>query len=195
MTGSGTGKSGCPATSEDRRNPESPGASSHNRRSWIALRAPVLPAVHILRTQVIPALEPVQFSWTSHRSMFWRLLFSVPTASPRPYHPEPEHSDSIIREVNRMTKMPAFRGVIQDVGGPDSEYVLPFLQTVGNQWCLCGINAAARPVKTSVPVIKNNAGCLPGFGDIRVIRTKNIFPRFSGIRYDLASCRRFGYLE
>jgi uncharacterized radical SAM protein YgiQ len=67
--------------------------------------------------QPIPALEPVQFSVTSHRGCFGGCSFCALT-----HHQgriiQSRSSDSIIREVSRMTKMRAFRGIIQDIGGP-----------------------------------------------------------------------------
>jgi uncharacterized radical SAM protein YgiQ len=67
--------------------------------------------------QPVPALEPVRFSVTSHRGCFGECSFCALT-----HHQgriiQSRSSDSIIREVTRMTKMPAFKGIIQDVGGP-----------------------------------------------------------------------------
>jgi uncharacterized radical SAM protein YgiQ len=65
----------------------------------------------------VPALEPVQFSITSHRGCFGACSFCALT-----HHQgriiQSRSSASIIREVTRMTTMKAFRGIVQDVGGP-----------------------------------------------------------------------------
>ena len=72
---------------------------------------------HSSYQQPIPALEPVQFSITSHRGCFGGCSFCALT-----HHQgriiQSRSSDSIVREVTRMTKMPEFRGIVQDVGGP-----------------------------------------------------------------------------
>ena len=65
----------------------------------------------------IPALEPVQFSVTSHRGCFGACSFCALT-----HHQgriiQSRSGASIIREVTLMTKMPEFKGIVQDVGGP-----------------------------------------------------------------------------
>jgi uncharacterized radical SAM protein YgiQ len=65
----------------------------------------------------VPALEPVQFSITSHRGCFGACSFCALT-----HHQgriiQSRSIASIVREVTRMTKMKAFRGIVQDVGGP-----------------------------------------------------------------------------
>lgn len=65
----------------------------------------------------VPALEPVQFSITSHRGCFGACSFCALT-----HHQgriiQSRSIASIVREVTRMTKMKTFRGIVQDVGGP-----------------------------------------------------------------------------
>jgi len=65
----------------------------------------------------VPALEPVQFSVTSHRGCFGACSFCALT-----HHQgriiQSRSPESILREVARMEKMPEFRGIVQDVGGP-----------------------------------------------------------------------------
>jgi uncharacterized radical SAM protein YgiQ len=65
----------------------------------------------------VPALEPVQFSVTSHRGCFGGCSFCALT-----HHQgriiQSRSVESIVREVTRMTKMKEFRGVVQDIGGP-----------------------------------------------------------------------------
>ena len=68
-------------------------------------------------TEPIPALEPVRFSVVSHRGCFGACSFCALT-----HHQgriiQSRSADSIVREVERMAKMPGFAGVVQDVGGP-----------------------------------------------------------------------------
>ena len=67
--------------------------------------------------QPIPALEPVRFSVTSHRGCFGACSFCALT-----HHQgrivQCRSSESLMREVTRMTRMPGFKGIVQDVGGP-----------------------------------------------------------------------------
>jgi uncharacterized radical SAM protein YgiQ len=145
---------------------------------------------HPSYTQVIPALEPVQFSVTSHRGCFGACSFCALT-----HHQgriiQSRSSDSIIREVNRMTKMPAFRGVIQDVGGPTANmYCLSC-----NQWETSGAcvdkrcSPACKNLSTSH---KEQCRLLTRIRGISGVR--HIFIG-SGIRYDLALADDSGYLE
>jgi uncharacterized radical SAM protein YgiQ len=72
---------------------------------------------HPSYTESIPALEPVRFSVVSHRGCFGACSFCALT-----HHQgriiQSRSADSIVREVERMAKMPDFTGVVQDVGGP-----------------------------------------------------------------------------
>jgi len=67
--------------------------------------------------QPIPALEPVRFSVVSHRGCFGACSFCALT-----HHQgriiQARSIPSLVREVTRMTKMPGFKGIVQDVGGP-----------------------------------------------------------------------------
>jgi uncharacterized radical SAM protein YgiQ len=72
---------------------------------------------HPSYTNIIPALETVQFSVTSHRGCFGSCSFCALT-----HHQgriiQSRSSESIIREVTHMTRMPGFKGIVQDIGGP-----------------------------------------------------------------------------
>ncbi len=65
----------------------------------------------------IPALAPVKFSIISHRGCFASCSFCALT-----HHQgrivQSRSIESIEREVKRMVKMPGFKGIVQDVGGP-----------------------------------------------------------------------------
>ncbi len=65
----------------------------------------------------IPALEPVRFSITSHRGCFGSCSFCALT-----HHQgrivSSRSIESLVREAEGLTKLPGFKGVIQDVGGP-----------------------------------------------------------------------------
>lgn len=74
---------------------------------------------HPSYTQPVPALEPVQFSLVTHRGCFGGCSFCAIT-----HHQgrviSSRSEESLIREAQRITKMPKFRGTIQDVGGPSA---------------------------------------------------------------------------
>ncbi len=67
--------------------------------------------------QPIPALAPVRFSITSHRGCFASCSFCALT-----HHQgrivQSRSMESISNEVKRIAKMPSFKGIVQDVGGP-----------------------------------------------------------------------------
>jgi uncharacterized radical SAM protein YgiQ len=145
---------------------------------------------HPSYTERVPALEPVQFSITSHRGCFGACSFCALT-----HHQgriiQSRSSASIIREVTKMTRMPEFKGIVQDVGGPTANmYGLSC-----NLWEKYGAckdkhcSPSCKNLKTShanqVELLKKLRG-IPG--------VKKVFIG-SGIRYDLALADDSGFLE
>jgi len=140
-------------------------------------------------TRPIPALEPVQFSVTSHRGCFGGCSFCALT-----HHQgriiQSRSTASIVREVIRMTKMPNFKGIVQDVGGPTANMFSLFC----TRWATDG----ACPDKQCSPACKTlNTShrdlCLL-LKEIREIPgVKKVFVG-SGIRYDLVLSDDYGYL-
>ncbi|MCL2847485.1 MAG: YgiQ family radical SAM protein [Firmicutes bacterium] len=69
----------------------------------------------------IPAIEEVQFSITAHRGCFGNCSFCALN-----YHQGKSiisrSDDSILREVEILTKHPKFKGYIHDVGGPSANF-------------------------------------------------------------------------
>ena len=145
---------------------------------------------HPSYTERVPALEPVQFSITSHRGCFGACSFCALT-----HHQgriiQSRSSASIIREVTRMTRMPEFKGIVQDVGGPTA-----------NMYCLsCDLweKYGACRDKHCSPSCKNldtshrhQVKLLKNLREIPGV--KKVFIG-SGIRYDLALADDSGYLE
>ncbi len=78
---------------------------------------PFTRAAHPSYREEIPALEPVRFSITTHRGCFGSCSFCALT-----HHQgriiQSRSIESIVREAERLTELPGFKGVIQDVGGP-----------------------------------------------------------------------------
>jgi uncharacterized radical SAM protein YgiQ len=137
----------------------------------------------------VPALEPVRFSVTSHRGCFGGCSFCALT-----HHQgriiQSRSSDSIVREVTRMTKMPAFKGTVQDIGGPTANmYSLSCDQWEPRGACAdkrC--NPSCKNLRTSheeqCRLLERIRG-IPG--------VKHVFIG-SGIRYDLVLADDYGYL-
>ncbi|MDD1690840.1 MAG: YgiQ family radical SAM protein [Methanoregula sp.] len=145
---------------------------------------------HPTYKQPVPALEPVRFSVTSHRGCFGGCSFCALT-----HHQgriiQGRSPGSIVREVTRMTKMPGFKGIVHDVGGPTANmYGLSC-----DLWEKTGAcrdrhcSPACRTLHTS-----HLAQCelLASLRNIPGVRKVFIG---SGIRYDLVMADQSGYLE
>ncbi len=65
----------------------------------------------------IPALDPIRFSITSHRGCFGNCSFCA-LAMHQGMIIQSRSSESIFREVKRISLMPEFKGTIPDIGGP-----------------------------------------------------------------------------
>jgi len=130
--------------------------------------------------QPVPALEPVQFSVTSHRGCFGACSFCALT-----HHQgrivQSRSMDSIVREVERMVTMPEFKGTVQDVGGPTAN----MYGLACRQWAASG----ACPDRHCTPACPNlstdHARQVELLQRLRKIPgVRNVFVS-SGIRYDL----------
>jgi uncharacterized radical SAM protein YgiQ len=151
---------------------------------------PFTRSAHPSYTQAIPALGPVRFSVTSHRGCFGACSFCALT-----HHQgriiQSRSSDSIIREVTRITKMPDFKGIIQDIGGPTAN----MYHLSCSQWEKQGACAdkhcspACKNLRTSH---QEQCRLLSRIRGIPGVRHAFIG---SGIRYDLALADDSGYLE
>jgi uncharacterized radical SAM protein YgiQ len=137
----------------------------------------------------VPALEPVRFSVTSHRGCFGGCSFCALT-----HHQgriiQSRSSDSIVREVTRMTKMPDFKGTVQDIGGPTANmYSLSC-----DKWESRGACADKRCSPTCKNLRTSHEEQCRLLEQIRGIPgVKHVFIG-SGIRYDLALADDSGYL-
>ncbi len=69
----------------------------------------------------IPALEEIKFSLTSNRGCFGGCNFCALTFHQGRILQTRSH-ESLIREAERMTKDPEFKGYIHDVGGPTADF-------------------------------------------------------------------------
>ena len=72
----------------------------------------------------VPAIKEIKFSLTSNRGCFGGCSFCAITFHQGRIIQTRSH-DSILREAQRMTKDPEFKGYIHDVGGPTANFRLP----------------------------------------------------------------------
>jgi len=133
------------------------------------------PALH----EPVPALAPVQFSITTHRGCFGACSFcSIAYHQGRRITSRSEAS--IIREAERMVKMPEFKGTISDVGGPSANMYGCFCKNQNtkdpckNKSCI-GCPSMHSGIKQQLHLLKALRS-IPG--------VKHVFIG-SGIRYDL----------
>ena len=138
----------------------------------------------------IPALEPVQFSVTTHRGCFGGCSFCALT-----HHQgriiQSRSSASIISEVTRMTRMPEFKGIVQDVGGPTANmYCLSC--NLWEKYGACRDKHCSPLCKTLETSHLHQGKLLKKLREIPGV--KKVFIS-SGIRYDLALADDSGYLE
>ena len=139
--------------------------------------------------QPVPALEPVRFSVTSHRGCFGGCSFCALT-----HHQgriiQGRSTASLVREVTHLTKMPGFKGIVQDVGGPTANmYGLSCDLWEKNGACRdkqC--SPACRTLHTSH---QSQCELLTSLRQIPGVRKVFIG---SGIRYDLVMADQSGYL-
>ena len=138
----------------------------------------------------MPALEPVRFSITTHRGCFGDCAFCA-ISSHQGRAVQSRTADSIVREAERMARMPEFKGVIQDVGGPSANmYGLSC-----PRWTAAGA-CADRRCGPDCPNLETSAGAqLDLLARLRAIPgVKRVFIG-SGIRHDLVLAAGPDYLE
>jgi uncharacterized radical SAM protein YgiQ len=128
----------------------------------------------------VPALAPVKFSVVSHRGCFASCSFCALT-----HHQgriiQSRSIGSVVREVERMSKMPDFKGIVQDVGGPTANMYSMHCKRWENEGaCADQICMDCAGVDVSH---KDQVELLRRLLEIRGV--KKVFIG-SGIRYDLA---------
>jgi uncharacterized radical SAM protein YgiQ len=141
--------------------------------------------------QPIPAYEQIRFSITSHRGCFGGCAFCAIS-----HHQgkliQSRSEDSILDEIDRLTRHPEFRGTVTDVGGP----------TANMYGLACGSETAKRLCRRSGCLYPQPCKHLLA-GDGRAVRLLNRIRRHrqvkhafvaSGVRYDLLKLQP-GYFE
>ncbi|MFA4877233.1 MAG: YgiQ family radical SAM protein [Methanoregula sp.] len=138
----------------------------------------------------VPALAPVQFSVTSHRGCFGSCSFCALT-----HHQgriiQSRSEDSIVREVTRMVKMPEFRGIVQDVGGPTAN-MYGMSCTRWETQGACSDKKCSPACKTLNTSHASQCSLLSGLRAIPGV--KKVFIG-SGIRFDLVLADTGDYLR
>ncbi|MDD1706569.1 MAG: YgiQ family radical SAM protein [Methanoregulaceae archaeon] len=138
----------------------------------------------------VPALEPVRFSVVSHRGCFGDCAFCALA-----YHQgciiQSRSISSVVREVERMVRMPGWKGVVQDIGGPTANMYGMYCK----RWNNMG-TCPDRPCRSDCP----NLVCTPE-PYLRLLRAIREIPDVrkvvigSGLRYDLISTDSGAFLE
>ena len=134
---------------------------------------------HPAYKEPIPALTPIQFSVTTHRGCFGACSFCAIT-----HHQGKEivsrSEASILREVERISKMPEFKGTISDLGGPSANmYASHCAKWEKNGPCLDKNCTSCPSLKMGT---EEQLSLLRHVSAVR--KVKHVFIS-SGIRYDL----------
>lgn len=129
----------------------------------------------------VPALEEVRFSVTHNRGCFGGCSFCALAFHQGRMVTSRSH-ESIIREVTALTKLPDFKGYINDVGGPSANFRHPSCEKQ-KKYGMCPDRRCLAP--TPCPNIDaDHSDYLKLLRKLRAIPgIKKIFVR-SGIRYD-----------
>lgn len=129
----------------------------------------------------VPAIEEVKFSVIHNRGCFGGCNFCSLAFHQGRMISSRSH-ESVIREVTALTKLPDFKGYINDVGGPSANFRHPSCQ----KQLKCGMCAERRCLApTPCPNLDaDHSDYLALLRKLRAIpRVKKVFVR-SGIRYD-----------
>lgn len=137
----------------------------------------------------IPSLAPVKFSVVSHRGCFGSCSFCALT-----HHQgkiiQSRSMESIIREVKKMTKIPDFKGIVQDVGGPSANmYSMKCMKWEKEGACADKICVDCKCLDASH---KGQVELLRRLLEIKGV--KKVFIG-SGIRFDLTLRESSGYIS
>ena len=129
----------------------------------------------------VPAIKEIKFSLTSNRGCFGGCSFCAITFHQGRIIQTRSH-ESILREAERMTKDPDFKGYIHDVGGPTANFRLPACEKQLSKGVCAGKQCLfPRPCRnlradhTDYVSLLHKLRALPG--------VKKVFIR-SGIRFD-----------
>ncbi|NYT07350.1 MAG: YgiQ family radical SAM protein [Methanomicrobiales archaeon] len=137
----------------------------------------------------VPALEPVRFSVVSHRGCFGNCAFCALSLH-QGCIIRSRSVPSVVREVTRMTRMPGWKGIVQDIGGPTAN----MFGMSCSRWREYG----TCPDRACGPGCPRLEGDLGSYLDLlRAVRkipgVRKVFVG-SGLRYDLIGEEDEGFL-
>ena len=162
-------------------NPPYPPPTTKEIDSWYDLPYTRLPHPKY-RDKVISAFEMIKFSATIHRGCFGGCAFCTISAH-QGKHIVSRSRDSILKEVEKITQMPDFKGYISDLGGPSAN----MYQMKGIDELIC--KRCKKPACIFPDVCKNlsidHTPLLELYRDATKISGIKKICIGSGIRYDL----------
>jgi uncharacterized radical SAM protein YgiQ len=141
-----------------------------------------LPHPRYNKKEQIPAYEMIKFSVNIHRGCFGGCSFCA-IAAHQGKQIVSRSEKSILKEIDKITKLPEFKGYLSDLGGPSAN----MYRMKGKEIKLC--KACSRPSCIWPVVCKNLNTSHKELTDLyrKVDMTKGVKKSFigSGIRYDL----------
>ncbi|NLN83491.1 MAG: YgiQ family radical SAM protein [Firmicutes bacterium] len=142
----------------------------------------------------VPALAEVEFSITSHRGCFGGCNFCAITSHQGRIIQNRSH-ESILKEIEAMTKSPRFKGYIHDIGGPSANFRIPACAKQ-EEFGACNFRQCLFPENCPSLVVDHSDYFELLRKARKVAGVKKVFVR-SGIRYDflLADPKGQEYLE
>jgi uncharacterized radical SAM protein YgiQ len=163
-------------------NPSFPPAETQELDAIYDLPFTRLPHPRYWQKSVIPAFEMIRFSINIHRGCFGGCAFCTISAH-QGKHISSRSADSVLREVERVTQMPGFKGYLSDLGGPSANMYR--MEPVNKALC----QRCKKPSCIHPMICKNlnvsHKHLLELYHRIRAV--KGIKKAFigSGVRYDL----------
>ena len=129
--------------------------------------------------EAVPALEPVKFSLVTHRGCFGNCKFCALSCH-QGCIIQSRSSESLVREVRMMTRLPGWKGIVQDAGGPTANMYGMFCRqweihgTCRDRSCLecSSLERSLEPWGKMLRILRD----IPGVRKVFVS---------SGVRYDL----------
>jgi uncharacterized radical SAM protein YgiQ len=129
----------------------------------------------------VRALDTIRFSVTAHRGCYGECSFCA-ISMHQGAAVSSRSADSIVREVTRLSRLPGFRGVITDIGGPTANMYASYCRN--HPGVQCGKRLCLYPSKC--PQLETGQG-----GQAALLRKLRKIPGIkhifiaSGIRYDM----------
>ena len=162
-------------------NPPYPPVSTEEIDGWYDLPYTRLPHPKY-KGKVIPAFEMIKFSVTVHRGCFGGCAFCA-IAAHQGKQIISRSQDSILKEIEKIKKMPDFKGHISDLGGPSAN----MYQMKGKDVSIC--KRCKNPSCTFPAICKNlstdHTPLLELYAKASAISGIRKISIGSGIRYDL----------